>query len=236
MDTGYTAERPENRRDGGVPVREPEGELDRDADTVRFRQRDSVRAFEVDDRATSDTTDFEAGHERFGGIKWGSAFFGWLTATGAIVFLAAMAAGIGALVDQNTSTNLEEISQDPQSAGIVGGVVLGLILFIGYFCGGYVAGRMARFDGVRQGVAVWVWALIMAALFAGLGFLAGDQFDVGSQLSGLPSPPVDGSDRTMTAWIVGVSVVLLALLSAILGGKVGMRFHRKVDQASVTAY
>src|SRR5512139_1965109 len=36
--------------------------------------------------------------ERFGGINWGAAFFGWLVATGLVVLLAvAVAAGVAAL-------------------------------------------------------------------------------------------------------------------------------------------
>ena len=228
MDSGYDAEDPDGRRGGGVPVDE------RHTERLPVRDPDYDHTREFDSRAATDTADFEAGHDQFGGIKWGSAFFGWLTATGAIVFLSAIVAAIGALLDQNTSVDLEQISADPQSAGIVGGIALGVVIFLGYFCGGYVAGRMARFDGARQGVAVWVWALLMAAVFTGLGFLAGDRFDVGSQLSGLPSVPVDGSDRTITALVVAASVVLLALIAAVLGGKAGMRFHRKVDEASVT--
>ncbi len=177
----------------------------------------------------AEQTELDHGRRQFGGIKWGSAFFGWLSATGAIVLLAAIVAGAGALVDQNTGTDLEQISQDPQSAGIVGGVVLLVVLFIGYFCGGYVAGRMARFDGGRQGVAVWIWALVMAALFAAVGYFVGDQFDVGSQLTGLPDLPVNEADRTLTAAVAGAAVVLIALIGAILGGLAGMRFHRKVD-------
>ena len=181
------------------------------------------------DRREADRAEADLGRRQFGGIKWGSAFFGWLSATGAIVLLAAVVAGAGALVDQNTGTDLEQISQDPQSAGIVGGVVLLVVLFVGYFCGGYVAGRMARFDGARQGMAVWIWALLMAALFAAVGYFVGDQFDVGSQLTGLPDLPVNEADRTLTAAVAGAAVVLIALIAAILGGLAGMRFHRKVD-------
>ncbi|MGB3258651.1 MAG: hypothetical protein WBA72_11775 [Ornithinimicrobium sp.] len=180
-------------------------------------------------RQEADPTVPDHGRREYGGIKWGSAFFGWLTATGAIVLLAAIVAGAGALVDQNSGTDLDQLSQDPQSAGIVGGVLLLVVLFIGYFCGGYVAGRMARFDGARQGVAVWVWAVVMAALFAAVGYLVGDQFDVGSPLTGLPEVPVDEGDQTLTAAVAGAAVVLIALIGAILGGLAGMRFHRKVD-------
>lgn len=42
--------------------------------------------------------------------------------------------------------------------GMVGIIVLGVIVLVAYYCGGYVAGRMARFDGMKQGLAVWLWA------------------------------------------------------------------------------
>ena len=45
--------------------------------------------------------------------------------------------------------------------------------FVAYYCGGYVAGRMARFDGVKQGVAVWVWALVIAIIVTVLGAVGG---------------------------------------------------------------
>lgn len=40
--------------------------------------------------------------ERFGGIKWGSAFFGLLTATGTAVILTALLAAIGTVVGAST--------------------------------------------------------------------------------------------------------------------------------------
>ena len=39
---------------------------------------------------------------RFGGIQWGSAFFGWLTATGTAVILTALFAAVGAAVASST--------------------------------------------------------------------------------------------------------------------------------------
>ena len=41
---------------------------------------------------------------------------------------------------------------------LFGGNILLVVPFVAYYyCGGYVAGRMARFDGVNQVRAVWVW-------------------------------------------------------------------------------
>lgn len=35
-----------------------------------------------------------------------------------------------------------------------------------HYAGGYVAGRMARFNGIRQGFAVGLWAVLIAAVVA----------------------------------------------------------------------
>ena len=175
--------------------------------------------------------------ERFGGIKWGSAFFGWLTAIGLTVLLSALAAaigvGVGAANTSSASDAANQAQENAQSIGIAGGIVLAVVLFLAYYCGGYVAGRMARFDGVKQGIAVWAWGIIIAIVIAVLATIAGSQFDVLSTLQGVPSIPVDGSLLTASGLITLGIVVLVPLIGALLGGKAGMHFHRKVDQVAI---
>ena len=116
---------------------------------------------------------------------------------------------------------------------MVSGIVLAVLLFLAYYCGGYVAGRMARFDGGKQGLAVWLWGIIIAIIVAILAAVAGSQFDILGNLNGAPQIPVDGSLMTASG-IVGLAIALIVpLLGAIVGGAAGMRFHRKVDQAGV---
>ena len=107
---------------------------------------------------------------RFGGIKWGSAFFGWLTAIGMTVLLSALATaigiGIGAANTSDTQDAAAQATENADTLGIAGGIVLAVILLLAYYCGGYVAGRMARFDGVKQGVAVWLWGIVVAIVIA----------------------------------------------------------------------
>ncbi|PPB49165.1 hypothetical protein C4K88_10715 [Arthrobacter pityocampae] len=175
--------------------------------------------------------------EQFGGIKFGSAFFGWLSAIGLTVILSALATaigvGIGASSSSTASDAANQATENAGTIGIVSGIVLAVILFVAYYCGGYVAGRMARFDGARQGLAVWLWGIIIAIVLAILAVFAGDQFNVLSSLNGAPSIPVDGSALT-TSGLVGLAIaVLIPLIAAILGGKAGMHFHRKVDQAGI---
>ena len=56
----------------------------------------------------------------------------------------------------------------PRRSGIGGGIAVLVVLFLAYLAGGYVAGRMSRFDGARQGLAVWVIGLLVV-LRAGRG-------------------------------------------------------------------
>ncbi len=173
-------------------------------------------------------------HERFGGFKWGSAFFGWLSANGLTVILIALATAAGAAIGL-TTTSTEEATANAETIGIAGGILLLVILALGYFAGGYVAARMARFDGARQGVAVWVIGLLVTVLLAGAGAAFGAKYNVLSQLN-LPRIPVDEGTATTGGLIALVLVILITLAAAVAGGKAGERYHRKVDRAGIEAY
>lgn len=175
--------------------------------------------------------------ESYGGIKWGSAFFGWLTATGTAVLLTALLAAAGTAVGVATDTSTDEAagqaSQQAGTLGVVGGIALLIVLLIAYYCGGYVAGRMARFNGVKQGIAVWVWAVAIAVVVAVTGALLGSKFDILARLGGFPRLPINGGDLTTSGIIAIAIAVLAALVGAVLGGLAGMRFHRNVDKAGL---
>ena len=171
--------------------------------------------------------------EEFGGMKLGSAFFGWLTATGMAVILTALVAAGGAAVGLGVSGNVNQAaanaSSNPQTVGIVGAIAIAVILFVAYYCGGYVAGRMARFDGAKQGVAVWAWAVAIAIVAALIGLVAGQNFALPP--SAMPTLPLPEDQATTAAIISAVVVAVVALIGAVLGGLAGMRFHRRVDRA-----
>src|SRR6478735_7057634 len=133
--------------------------------------RDSVHDTVVEEIPTRQTV-VAREKEQFGGIKVGSAFFGWLTATGTAVLLTALVAAGGTAVGLATNTDVNDAvdqASSNQTVGLTGIIVLLVILLIAYYCGGYVAGRMARFNGARQGFMVWIWALIAAIVVAVLG-------------------------------------------------------------------
>jgi cytochrome bd-type quinol oxidase subunit 2 len=167
--------------------------------------------------------------ERFGGIKWGSAFFGWLTAIGTAVLLTALVAVVGAAFDF-TLTEQTSDADTVQTVGVAGAIVAAIVLLVAYYCGGYVAGRMARFNGTKQGIAVWVWTIVITVLAVILVKVAGAEFDVPT---GLPQLPIDGNALTTAGVISALVALVVSLVGAILGGLAGMRFHRKVDRAGL---
>jgi len=175
--------------------------------------------------------------EEHGGVKIGSAFFGWLTATGAAVLLTALVAAAGAVFGLATDTGVGQAANqatgDAQTIGIVGGIILLVILFVAYYCGGYVAGRMARFDGIKQGIAVWVWAVVIAIVVAILGAVAGSEYNILASLNSFPRIPVDEGSLTTAGIIALLAVAVASLVGAILGGLAGMHFHRKVDKTGL---
>ena len=177
----------------------------------------------------------DAQRSRYGGIKWGAAFFGWLSANGLAVLLVALlsAAGVAIGLTQGVPST-DEAAQQADTIGVVGGIVLLVILFLAYLAGGYVAGRMARFDGTRQGLAVWVIGLLVALALAALGLVFGAQFNVLQQLN-LPRIPIDEGTATTGGLIALAAVLLVTLLGAVLGGKLGDHYHRKVDRAGFAA-
>ncbi|MET4592576.1 hypothetical protein [Arthrobacter sp. 754] len=175
--------------------------------------------------------------EQFGGIKVGSAFFGWLAATGMSVLLTAFVAALGTAVGLANTTDVNEALNQVTTngtVGLVGIIVLLVILFVSYYSGGYVAGRMARFNGAKQGFMVWIWALIAAVVVALLGIIAGQQFNILANLNSFPRIPINEGQLSTMGIIAAVVVAVVALAGAILGGLAGMHFHRKVDRAGFT--
>jgi hypothetical protein len=150
------------------------------------------------------------------------------------VLLSAVLAATGLLASEATGTDSASeaagtLDLQVQELSVLGMVVALAIWFVAYYCGGYVAGRMARFDGVKQGVAVWLWAIVIAVAIGVLAWVAGDDYSV---VSGLPE--IDVATATSPRVLTGIVVVALtSLAGAMLGGLAGMRFHRKVDRTGL---
>ncbi|NYE18952.1 hypothetical protein [Microbacterium immunditiarum] len=172
--------------------------------------------------------------ERFGGFKFGSAFFGWIAAMGLALLLTALIAAIGGAIGAvapDAAENAVNTATDNMGVTtIIGAIALALVLFISYFAGGYVAGRMARFSGVKQGLAVWLWAIIIAVIVAVVTAVGGAQWDILGALGGFPRIPVTPETATTAGILTAVGAAIVTLAGALLGGAAGMRYHRRVDR------
>ncbi|HKG36761.1 MAG TPA: hypothetical protein VKA89_10025 [Solirubrobacterales bacterium] len=199
--TTDTVDRPRGTTDGSTGATAPAT----DRGEIRERQRDE-----------------------FGGINWGSAFLGWLVAVGLGVLLTALLSAAGAAIGL-TEVSDNEANQNAQTIGIIGGALLIAIFLIAYYTGGYVAGRMSRFDGARQGFAVWAWLVIITLLLAALGAIAGSEYNLFGGLD-LPRIPIDEGSLTAGGAITLAAILLGSLIAAVLGGKAGERYHRKIDR------
>ncbi len=186
-----------------------------DESLVRDRRRDRT-----------DATD------RLRGIRWGAVFFGWLCATGVSALLVAIVAATGTAIGLTESTVGEVVDDAVGNAAAVslgGAIALVLVLAVSYLAGGYVAARMARFSGRSQGFAVWVVGLVVTLLVALGGVVLGSAYDVLARLD-LPRIPVEEDTVTTGGVLTLLAILIVTLLAAVLGGVLGDRYHRRLDE------
>jgi hypothetical protein len=208
-------------------------------DTTADEGRDTTLA---DDRARRPVTRAGAGaataaalqtararqRDEFGGINWGASFFGWLVAVGVAALLTGLLAAAGAAIGLTVTE--EQLNSNTEELSFGGGIALLVVLMLAYYTGGYVAGRMSRFDGARQGIGTWVIGLIVTIALAAAALVFGDEYNVLDRLN-LPSLPV-GDETLATGAVIALAAILLGtLLAALLGGKLGERYHRRIDRA-----
>ena len=205
-------------------------ESERSAETERLPDE------EIPEEGTPERTRLAASalHRReqqaFGGaIQWEAAFFGWLAAIGLAAILVAMAVGAGVAIGITELDDSPGERADQLTLG--GGALLVAILALAYLAGGYVAGRMARFDGWRQGLGVWLLALLMTVALAATAWIAGGDVNPLEDLE-LPRIPVDEEGGLTTGGAIALAATaIVTVAAAIAGGVLGDRFHRAVDEA-----
>lgn len=184
------------------------------AETTHVEQRDDAHA-----------------HRKFGGVNWGAAFFGWLVAVGMLVVLSIIAGMVATAVGANIGLTQADATREAEEISLGAAIAAVVILGIAHYCGGYSAGRMSRFDGGRQGLAVWLIGLVITLVAIGLGFFFGDEYDVTNRVD-LPQLPLSTDTMTAGGIVTGVVILVVTLLGAIAGGKVGHRYHNRVDRAA----
>jgi CBS domain containing-hemolysin-like protein len=192
--------------------------VDRDADARDARVRDvSVRDARRDPGV-------RAARQTFGGLDLPATLVGTLTALAVLILLGGLVgAAIGAVGYQ---TGLKGTAEEISIASLIGGLI---VLFIAFLVGGWAAGRMARYDGARNGLVTAVWAIVLAAVLSALAALFGAQYDV---FRNVELPQFFSRDALTLGGIVSALVAIAVMLVAgLLGGKWGERYHRRVDAA-----
>ncbi len=169
----------------------------------------------------------------YGGVDWLASFIGCvfaLVCAGVLLLL------ISGLVLGPLGFTLQLDGREIDSAIITGLVIVGFVLFLAYFIGGYVAGRLVRFDGGRNGAATVGWAILLGVIFAVFGFLLagllpGAVFEL---LRGLRDGVLSTVGDLTTLGLLGAGIIvgalLLVLLGSFLGGRLGNRYHTRIDQ------
>jgi H+/Cl- antiporter ClcA len=163
------------------------------------------------------------------GFKFGAAFYGWLITNSMAVLLVFVAAGATVGVTYLLDYTRADAEQQPGTVAIAAAAVLGLLVCCAFYSGGYVAGRLARFDGVRQGFGVWMIALLLAVIAGGAGALLNNQYDLVAEVD-RPDVPLADNVLANGAIISAAAVIVLTLVAALLGGKAGQRYHNKIDE------
>jgi hypothetical protein len=181
----------------------------------------------TDYAATSDPyAGIHAARERFGGVDIPASLVGMLTALSTVLILAGLVGAAFGVVGYQTG--LEEDAQDLSIGSLIGGVA---ILFVAYLIGGWAAGRMARYDGAKNGFATGIWTLVFGAILAVLGAWAGAEYDVFQNVE-LPQW-FDEDALTLAAVASGIGAILAMFVGGIIGGTWGARYHRRADTTIV---
>ncbi|ABG04092.1 hypothetical protein Rxyl_1126 [Rubrobacter xylanophilus DSM 9941] len=249
--TGPLGDDPEEAS-GGASGEEPtrrvplgEGEEER---TSRVPHRDEEEARETRVIRTPGATEerevpyprgyFEAAEERearlrdmYGGVDWLAGFLGFVFAAVCGAFFSLVG---GLVLGPFGGVDLSGASQLGPAA-ITGLAILALLIFVTYLFGGYVAGRLARFDGGRNGALTVLFTAVVAVLLVVVGgFLPGAAGEaVRDLIQGTVMPALGG---VAGAGAVGLAVlagaVVVALLGGILGGRLGSRYHSQIDRTT----
>ena len=210
---------------------------DKETRVIRSAQRpDTVR-----DATPYPSGYFEAVEERedrlrdmYGGVDWLASFLGFVFA----LVIASVFSTVAGLVLIPLGFP-PEISGGQLGASVLTGLaVLGVLIFLTYFFGGYVAGRLARFDGGRNGAMVLAWTFIVALILALVtvvfsGFLpTGAAEGIRNLAQGTASAAGSLAGAGVAGIVVAVAALLLALLGGLFGGRLGSRYHTEIDRAS----
>lgn len=182
---------------------------------------------ETDPRTTTEPYGgVAAARDRFGGLDIPAGLVGALTALASVGILAAL---VGAVI--GTIGSPDNLTRDAQELPIWSLAVGVGVLFVGYLIGGWVAGRMARYDGARNGFTTGIWTLLFVAALAGLGAWIGAEYN---GLFHITRPDWYSWDALTWEALIAIGAGILAVfIGGTIGGMWGEHYHRRADRTVV---
>lgn len=150
-----------------------------------------------------------------------SVLFGWLAAVGVAIILALVLAGFFAA---GPDENFSQASRESwQRAGVVG------TMFLSFLAGGYVAGRMAGSSGIKHGVLVPLFSLVLTLTLLLFGLVVG--VSLTDNLSGSTLPRVPDELQQSLDTIFSASGILAMVFAPFVGGIFGGAWGARTSNA-----
>jgi hypothetical protein len=214
-----------------TPAKTPAEEADREAYEAERAEAAERRDVAVAERPA--VHPIVAARERFGGIDLPASLVGMLTALAMVILLGGLVVAAFGEIGYQTGLTGDDINNvnDISLASWIGGVA---VLFVSYLIGGWTAGRIARYDGARNGLMTAVWTIVLAAVLSGLAAWLGNEYDV---FANRDLPQWFNRDALTTVAIVsGAAGIVAMLFGGLLGGLWGTRYHRLADETLLDAH
>jgi hypothetical protein len=160
---------------------------------------------------------------------WGPVSW-WSVAAGVLTVIGVMAVCAGAIAAVLHALNLttDTLTDTEWTRAGFGVGVLSAVAFFGCFAlGGYTAGRMARRAGMRHGLLVFVFGLVVIAAAIGITQLEGALTVIRDRFDDLGAPTGESTWSGIVLLTIGVALAG-ALVGSLLGGRRGERWHQRL--------
>lgn len=166
----------------------------------------------------------------YAGFKWVAGLLGFAAAMFFLaVFLGAVSTVLSALGYRLATGTLTEIVTSSGMRAAALGTLVAIVL--AYLIGGYTAGRLARYDGGRNGLGVVLWTLIVAAAVTIAAVVLQITGTGVSQFVPIHVGLTVTATHIAAGVIAAVVALVLMVVAGLAGGLLGTRYHRRLDRS-----
>ncbi|MDQ3784468.1 MAG: YrzE family protein [Actinomycetota bacterium] len=168
-----------------------------------------------------------------GGVSFWSILTGVVVAFGAFLLLSSIIGGILSVL--GIAEGGIPSGSEAVEAGIGVGIGLVIAQFLSYLWGGYTAGRMARGKGLLNGILVPILAIVVLLVLGAIATV------VASNVSGVSAQDAQRvqelglplGELADIGTATGIGILVAMLLGGTLGGKLGERWHSKLEEQEI---